>query len=151
MKHIIYVAALSSLILCASCSSSSKTTELEGTWKYCNPNYNELNTFIFTGNDYETITETYSNSDCTGTLTANTIDYKGQFSIGREFITPSDLPAKELDLVEDNGDLYYDIFSVQNTDSGEILYFGDTTTIDGRTPATRPTDLDYGFAFIKQN
>ena len=151
MKQIIYYVALSSSILFTACANDSNTTDLEGTWKRCENG--ELSTLIYTNSAYESITDNYSNSDCTGTLTANTIDYKGQFSIGREFITPSDLPAKELDLVEDNGDLYYDIFRIEVTSSVTVANFGYLYdgTHDGRTPATRPIKLDIGEAYIKQN
>lgn len=143
-------------------------TVLEGTWfKGCgiglgenssDPDafYDEI-TLTFTGNKAESLINNFADASCTiPYFISPEVTAKGVFSIGDQFITDSGLTARQIDdhVTEYQGALFdintYGLFYIDPTDSNRLLFGDDNGTLDGLSPATRPTALNFDRIYIKQ-
>lgn len=180
MKHLLTLFFIFPLI--TSCEvSENKTTELEGVWETeCIGPFSIFNattdqksntiSMTFKNSNIETNVKTFTDNQCA--LLESTLpssepnnlfpDNKvaTSFSIGDSLTASNGLPAKEIDLTLEDGEIYLSIFQLQ--DDGNSLLFGGpcleqsqeqgTPLLGNVTPCIngRPIEIGFSLKYLKQ-
>jgi len=133
------------LLFLSACGTSNNETgnnllDLDGTWvSNCyldDPGEYTVDTFIFSGNNFETSYKIWNNSSCIGTH-IDSDSGSGTFTVGNEVTTASGLTAIEVDFeINFNGQTFTVLDIIRQ--NGNEFYYGTYIGLN-----TRPTDLNF--------
>ena len=126
--------------------NSSAKTELEGVWKRCEsyPDQTYGKIMKFSGNKYTFTSLIYLDSNCT-TVEDVWFESTRTFKIGDEITTDSGLTAKEIDVIDSDGETRLDIYLIESNN----LFLGGNINGDAVMEG-RPTDLHFEAVYEKQ-
>ena len=121
-------------------------TQLQGTWVFCDnqsdpPFGYEI---TFKGDEFVEFGGYFADLDCS-TLTSTLYSGQGSIVVGDPVSTQSGDNAREIDVIFDSGDEFYNIYLIED----DRFYLGDRETGNGNSPQNRPTEIDFNFYLTK--